>query len=135
MSTTDGNSRPASRWRWATPLMAVAFGVAYLLAGWIGDDLEFGVAGLLLMSAFGVGILVAGRFSETVAGLLDRRDERINLIDSQATMFAGMVLLSAVLLGFVVGVARGEDGSPYGMLATIAGLAYVVSLVFLRFRR
>src|SRR5688572_3720957 len=115
MPDSDQSTRPASRWRWGTPLVAAGLGVAYLVAGWLGDDIGFGVTGLVLMTALGVAMLVAGRRSETVAGLLDRRDERINLIDTQATTFAGMVVLAAVLIGFMVEIARGQDGQPYSM--------------------
>lgn len=87
------------------------------------------------MSVLAVVMLVAGRFSETVAGLLNRRDERINLIDNQATLFAGMVLIVAVIAGFIVEIATGQDGAPYYQLGAIGGVSYVAALVFLRFRR
>ena len=135
MPTADLPHRRASWQRWGTPLVAVLAGLVYLVAGWIGDDLHFGVVGLLVMVGFGAAFLLASRFSETVAGLLDRRDERINTIDSQASLFAGMVLLVAVLVGFVVEIARGQDGSPYSALGALGGVSYVVAVVFLRFRR
>jgi hypothetical protein len=135
MQRNDVKPPSPSRWRWGTPLVAVAIGVTYLVAGWIGDDPEFGVFGLVLMSVLAVVMLVAGRFSETVAGLLNRRDERINLIDNQATLFAGMVLIVAVIAGFIVEIATGQDGAPYYQLGAIGGVSYVAALVFLRFRR
>lgn len=135
MQRNDAARRSPSRWRWGTPLVAVALGVAYLIAGWAGDDRQFGVFGLALMSALALVLLVAGRYSETVAGLLDRRDERINLIDTQATVFAGMVVIIAVIVGFVVAIARGQDGSPYYQLGALGGISYVAALVFLRLRR
>jgi hypothetical protein len=131
----DLQPRRASRWRWGTPLVAVGIGVAYLAAGWVGGDRGFGLFGFLLMLGIGLALLLAARFSETVAGLLDRRDERINLIDTQATLFAGMVLIAAVIGGFIVEIARGEDGSPYAMLGAIAGVSYVGAVLVLRFRR
>jgi hypothetical protein len=135
MPSSDASARRPSRWRWGTPLAAVSLGVAYLIAGWLGDDLQFGVVGMLLMSGIAAGMLVAARLSETVAGLLDRRDERINLIDTQATVFAGMAVISAVIIGFVVEIARGQDGAPYSMLGAIGGTSYVAALLVLRFRR
>jgi hypothetical protein len=131
----DLQPRRASRWRWGTPLVAVGIGVAYLAAGWLGGDRAFGLFGLLLMVGVALALLLAARFSETVAGLLDRRDERINLIDTQATLFAGMVLIAAVIGGFIVEIARGEDGAPYAMLGAIAGVSYVSAVLVLRFRR
>lgn len=135
MQQNDVAPRPPSRWRWGTPLVAVAIGVAYLIAGWVGGDRQFAVFGLAVMSAVAVVVLVAGRFSETVAGLLDRRDERINMIDNRATLFAGMVLSSAVIVGFIVEIAQGQDGSPYYQLGALGGISYLAALIVLRFRR
>ena len=89
MTPNDLSNRRASWQRWGTPLVAVGLGVAYLVAGFIGDDAHFGVVGLAIMLGAAVLLVLASRFSETAAGLLDRRDERINSIDSQATVFAG----------------------------------------------
>jgi Na+/H+ antiporter NhaD/arsenite permease-like protein len=110
-------------------------GVVYAVAGWLGGDRAFALGGFALMAGIAVAFLVLRRSSEMVAGLLDRRDERINAIDSQATVFAGMTVITAVIVGFVVEVARGHDGSPYSMLGAIGGVSYVVALVVLRFRR
>jgi hypothetical protein len=109
--------------------------VVYFVAGWVGDDRDFAVFGLILMVAVAAGILLLTRYSETVAGLLDRRDERINRIDAEATTIAGMAVILAVIVGFVVEIAQGQDGSPYSMLGAIGGVAYLAALVFLRFRR
>jgi hypothetical protein len=74
-----GGTRPVGRRR-------------YLVAGILGDDLRFGVFGLALMLTLAAVMLLVGRRSETVAGLLDRGDERIRGIDNDATLFAGVVL-------------------------------------------
>jgi len=121
--------------RWAIPAVAVFIGLGYLVAGWVGGDLIFGVFGLLLMVGVAAAALLLGRRSETVKGLLDRRDERINSIDLEATTFAGMAVLLAVLVAFMVEIARGENGSPYAALGALGGVAYLVALVVLRFRR
>jgi hypothetical protein len=113
----------------------VLIGVAYLVAGASGGDRTFALAGFAVMVVVAVALLVLGRFSETVAGLLDRRDERINTIDAQATGIAGMSVITAVIVGFVVEVSRGQDGAPYSMLGAIGGVAYVGALVVFRFRR
>ena len=135
MQSNEVAPGPASRWRWGTPLVAVAIGLAYLVAGWVGGDRDFAVGGLVVMVGLAVAMLIAGRFSEAVAGLLDRRDERINGIDTQATVFAGMVLITAVIVGFISEIARGGDGEPYAMLGAIGGVSYVAALIVLRFRR
>lgn len=135
MPTNEATSRKPSKQRWGIPMLAIAGGVAYLVAGWLGGDPAFGLFGLVVMVGMAAAMLLLARFSETVAGLLDRRDERINSIDNGATMVAGTAVIIAVIVGFIVEIARGQDGSPYSMLATIGGLTYVVALVFLRFRR
>ena len=117
------------------PAFSVAIGVAYLVVGLVGDDIGFGIFGLLLMTGVAVVLVVAARWSETVAGLMNRRDERINDIDLRATTFAGSSVLVAVLVMFMVEIARGHDPSPYAALAALGGVAYTAAVVYLRFRR
>ena len=121
--------------RWYLPTVATLIGVAYLIAGILGYDLRFGITGLVLMLATAGAVMLVGRRSETVKGLLDRQDERIRGIDNDASMFAGMVLVVAVIAGFVIEIARGQDGQPYAVLGAIAGVSYIAALVVLRLRR
>ena len=121
--------------RWLVPGVAVVCGLAYLGAGLVSGDHAFGFVGLGLMVGVAALLLLLAPRSETVAGLLDRRDERINTIDRDATVVAGMTVIGAVLLGFVIEVARGQDGQPYSMLGAIGGVSYIAALVVLRFRR
>ena len=132
MSTHEGTVR--SR-RWVTPVTALVIGLGYLLAGVLGDNLEFGLFGLGLMVVVGGAFWLVGTRSETVAGLLDRRDERINAIDASASLFAGMTVLAVVLGAFMVEIARGQDGMPYSALGAVGGVAYVAALVWGRLRR
>jgi hypothetical protein len=46
-----------------------------------------------------------------------------------------MAILLAVLVMFMVEFARGNSGSPYYQLGALGGVAYLVSLVWLRLRR
>lgn len=134
MSTHETNTSRRSI-RWVVPAVSVTIGLGYFAAGWLGDNLEFGFFGLGLMLAVGLAFVLAARRSETVAGLMDRRDERINGIDLKASMFAGTAVLLSVLIMFVVEIARGQDGSPYFQLGSLGGVAYLIALVYLRFRR
>ncbi|MEP7091054.1 MAG: hypothetical protein ABI776_13210 [Nocardioidaceae bacterium] len=120
---------------WVVPLTATVIGLGYLVAGIVGGDLGFGVFGLALMIVVAGVFLLASRHSETVAGLRDRRDERINQLDATASQVAGAAVLVAVLVMFVVEVARGRSGSPYYQLGALGGVSYVAALVYLRFRR
>lgn len=128
-------SRKRPRTRWVIPLVSLAIGLAYLGAGLIGGDTIFGVFGLVIMVAAAVAFLMLGRVSETVAGLMDRNDERINGLDRDATMIAGTCVLAAVLVGLIVEIARGDDGHPYAALGAIGGASYLIAMIVLRLRR
>ncbi len=127
-------TRKPARLYWVTPAVSAAIGLVYLIGFTIGGHPLDGLAGLAVMLLFGVGLAVAGRRSETVRGLLDRRDERITGIDLRATAFTAVVLIAAILAGFVVSVARGQSGWPYVLLGAIGGLAYVAAVIWFRVR-
>ena len=78
-------------------------------------------------------LLLGGR-SETIRGLRgDGRDERFSRIDLHATPAAGLVVISAIIIAFVVELARGNDGAPYAWLGALAGIAYLVAVAVFRF--
>ena len=60
--------------------------------------------------------------------------ERFRAIDIHATAIAGLVLIAAVIAGFLVEMARGHDGQPFTWLGALAGVAYLVAVAVLRFR-
>ena len=123
-----------ARSKWFLPGFAVALGVVILVAEWIGGDPSGGVISLAILAAFGVLVLLGGR-SETIRGLRgDGKDERFRQIDIHATAIAGITVISAIIIAFIVEVARGHDGSPYTWLGAVAGLAYLVAVAVLRFR-
>jgi hypothetical protein len=123
-----------SRSKWFQPALAVALGVVFFAALWIGGDPRNGAYSLLIMVGLAAVILFGGR-SETIRGLRgDGKDERFRQIDLAATAIAGIVVITAILAAFVVEVARGADGSPYAQLGAIAGVAYLVTVVVLRLR-
>ncbi len=119
---------------WVVPGVAIAIGVIYLIVGLVSDDVKFAVGGFAVMAAIAAVLLLVRRRSETVGGLLDRRDERINQIDLNSTAFAGIVLIFVVLGAFVVEVARGGDGQPYANLGAVAGVAYIAAMIYNRLR-
>jgi hypothetical protein len=130
------NNDEAARRGWfpAVTGLCVVFGLAYLGAGIAGGHAMLGLVSLGIMLLFAVGTIIAGRRSETVRGLIDRRDERIRGIDLRATAVAGQVLIVAVIIGALVELARGHSGLPYIWLGALAGVAYVVSVVIDRLR-
>ena len=79
-------------------------------------------------------MLLGGR-SETARGLRgDGRDERFAMLALQATALAGLALMIAVIVAFIVDVAHGHIGEPYDWLGAIAGLAYIAAIIVLRVR-
>src|SRR5581483_2501085 len=120
--------------RWFLPLFSVALGVVLFAAQWIGGNPRSGLVSFGIMAAFGALVLFGGR-SETIRGLRgDGRDERFRQIDIHATAIAGLAVLTAIIVAFVVELARGHDGSPYGWLGAIGGAAYLFAIVVLRLR-
>lgn len=142
MPTTEpvrGSAGPQRRRRpdlafWFTPAFAVVMGLVLLLAAWAGGSPALGVALLVIMIVFALVMVLVARRSETVQGLLDRKDERIRGIDLTATAFAGLVLIIAVIVGLVVDVAAGGDGMPYAWLGAVGGVSYILAVVVLRLR-
>ena len=123
-----------TRSKWLVPLFSVALGIVVFAAQWIGGDPGSGLESLAIMTAFGALILFGGR-SETIRGLRgDGRDERFRQIDIHATALAGLAVIIAIIVAFVIELARGHSGSPYGWLGAIAGLTYLVAIVVFRIR-
>jgi hypothetical protein len=86
------------------------------------------------MAGFGALILLGGR-SETIRGLRgDGRDERFRMIDIHATALAGLAVILATIVAFIVELAKGHNGDPYGRLGAIGGLTYLVAIVVFRIR-
>ncbi len=129
------NSCEMFRSKWAFPLFAIGLGVAMFFALWIGGDPLGGVYAGAVIAVLGVLVLIGGRSSETIRALRgDGKDERFHRIDISATAFAGTVLILVLIGTWMVEVARGHDGNPYGLLSAIAGLSYLAAVLFMRWR-
>jgi hypothetical protein len=123
-----------TRTKWFLPLFAVALGLVMLAAQWVGGNPRSGLGSLAIMAGFGALVLLGGR-SETIRGLRgDGRDERFRQIDIEATALAGITVITAIIVAFVIEIARGHSGNPYSWLGAVGGLAYVVAIVALRLR-
>lgn len=134
MATTEGQ-RDVMHSKWTIPVFSLVLGLVLLGANIAGKQLALGLWSLGVMVVFGLVVLLGGR-SETIRGLRgDGRDERFAMLDLQATAIAGLALIIAVIVAFIVEVARGNSGEPYDWLGAIAGLAYLGAIVFLRIRR
>jgi hypothetical protein len=127
-------SRTKRQGYWATVALGTVIGIVYLIGFAAGGKPLLGVGALAVMVAFSGALVLAGRRSETVRGLLDHRDERISAIDLRATAVTALAMIAVILIGFVVSIARGGSGWPYDMIGFVGGLAYVAAVVFFRAR-
>jgi hypothetical protein len=120
--------------KWVQPTIALVLGLVMWAAFWAGGDPGTGLFSFGVMAAFGAVLLFGGR-SETVRGMRgDGRDERRAMIDLRATALAGLAVITAVIIGFLVEIARGHDGSPYTWLGALGGVAYLVGILIGRWR-
>ena len=118
------------RSRWVMPGVAVALGGVFLAAQWIGGDPTGGLVSFAIMAVFAaVLVLLEGRSGAVAIMRRPARDERARNIDLAATAFAGIVLITVILVAVMVQFARGEDPSPYAQLGAVGGVAYLVALV------
>jgi len=58
----------------------------------------------------------------------------MNTIDVRARAVSGLVVMVATAGAWLYELAEGRDGSPYGQLLAIGGIAYVAAIAFLRRR-
>ena len=131
---TKDCSRGITRSKWFLPSFSFVLGLVILAVAWLGGQPGEGVAALVGLTVFGLFFLLAGR-SETVRGLRgDGRDERFARIDLQATAVAGSVLIVALIVAWLVAIARGQSGSPYDWLLAVGGLAYLLAVAWFRWR-
>jgi hypothetical protein len=116
------------------PAFALAVGVvvfaAFALGGNAGDGAKASSVFVLLAAAFAFGTR-----SEMLQGLGGPgRDERWAMIDLRASALAGLVTILVVVGSWLWEIAHGGDGSPYGQIAAVGGVAYVVAVAWLRGR-
>jgi len=126
--------RPFWRNRWWAPSFALGLGAVVFAAFALGGNARDGaiVAGIFVVVA---AVFAFGTRSDTLQGLGGAgRDERWAMIDLRATALAGLVTVVAIIGAWLWEIAHGRDGSPYGQLAGIGGLAYVVAVALLRSR-
>lgn len=127
-------SQAIARSKWFTPLICLGLGVVVFAVSWLGGSLSGGLISLAILAATGLVLLLLTGRSETVRGLTVGRDERFAQLDLRATALAGLVMLLAVVVGWLVAVARGQNGHPYDWLGAIFGLVYLIAFAFFRWR-
>jgi len=126
--------RTMCRSRWFVPLFSVFLGAAMFAAAAIGGHPGAGLLSFAFLAFTGAVVLFSGR-SETIRGLRgDMRDERFQRIDIHATAFAGLMVITAIIVGFLVEIARGHTGDPFTWLGAIAGASYIAAVIVMRVR-
>jgi hypothetical protein len=119
---------------WTTLAVGLLGGVALGVGALVGGHPVLGLIAFTIMALFTAALGLLARHSETIKGLLDRRDERISSIDLRATAASGGVTIVAIVVGAVVELAHGHDGSPFIWLGAVAGLSYLAAVLVLRAR-
>ena len=99
-------SRTNRRSYWATVALSTAIGLVYLIGFAVGGKPLLGVGALAIMVVFSGVLVLAGRRSETVRGLLNHRDERISAIDLRATAVTALAMIAVILIGFAASRCR-----------------------------
>jgi hypothetical protein len=133
--STATEHRSVMRNRWFMPAFCLFLGALMFGAFAIGGDTGQGAISLGIMAVLGAVFAFGAGRSETLSGLGGTgRDERWQMIDVHATALSGLVLVVAVIGGFLYEVADGQDGSPYAQLGAIGGVAYVLAVAVLRWR-
>jgi hypothetical protein len=127
-------SQAICRSRWFTPAICLGLGIVMFAVSWLGGSLGAGVISLAILAGFGLVLLLLTNRSETVRGLTVGRDERFAQLDLRATALAGLVVLLAAFVGWLVATAHGQNGNPYGWLLATGGLAYLLAFAFFRWR-
>jgi hypothetical protein len=120
---------------WALPLFSLVLGGIAWAASWVGGHPVAGLFSFLIMAGFG-SVLVVGRRSESIRMMAAGRaaDERWRSIDLRATATSGLAVITAVIVAFLWEIAHGRSGQPFALLGAIAGITYLLPLVWLRWR-
>ena len=122
--------------RWGMPAFGLLMGVAIFAASAIGGQPALGLGMFAVMALYSAVLVVFGGRSETVAVLRGQpADERLSQFDVLATAVAGFVAVVVAIGGFLWQIAHGQGGSDFALVAAAAGIAYLASLLWLRWRR
>lgn len=126
--------RSLFRGRWL-PVWQMSLGVVISAAIAIGGNLTVALINLGIFVAFSALFYFGAAGNETIGGLAaPRRDERWAMINQRAMAFAGTVLVLALIGGWVIELAKGNDGSPYSEVFVGGTIAYFAAALWLRFR-
>jgi len=117
--------------RWMFVAYSTVLGLLVGTAAWVGGERLFAVLAVAVLVVFG---LVA---SVTPFGTLkaSSQDEREQAIGAEAALISYGVLIVAIIVAWLVELARGNSGAPYFWLAAIGGATYGGALFVVNARR
>ena len=114
--------------RWVTPVVATLIGVAFLIAGVLGDRTEDGLRGLLVMIVV-AGVFAWGQRNETVASMTTP-DERWRSFDQRAMAVAGLIMAAVAAGMTIVRLAQGRDAGAFAVIAVVGAVSYACALAW-----
>jgi hypothetical protein len=119
--------------KWGMPAFGLLVGVLFFAASAIGGQPVVGVGMFAAMAIYSVVLVAFGGRSETVGVLRGQpADERLAGFNMAATAAAGLAAILVALGGFLWQTAHGQSGSDFALVAAVAGLGYLVALVWFR---
>lgn len=121
--------------RWGMPALGFLLGVLLLAASAIGGQPVVGIGMFAVMAIYSLVLVAFGGRSDMVGVLRGQPvDERLAGFDVVATAVAGLAAILVALGGFVWQIAHGQSGTEFAVVGAVAGIGYLVALVWLRWR-
>ena len=121
--------------QWGAPAVALALGLAGLVSFGVGGQWWGGVGTMVVMAIY-AGALVAGRRFEAVAVVGGQElDERRRSISTRAAAWSAYAVVGWAVVQTYWDAAHGHDGQPWGNVAALGALVYILSVVVLRRRQ
>jgi hypothetical protein len=119
---------------YSVPALALVLGLIGWIVAAIGGQGRWGILIFGIMALYALVLLAGGRFAVTRVLAGRPADEREQSFDLRATAFAGVVVIACIIGGFFYELAAGRSGEPFVWLGTVAGLSYLVAVIWLRWR-
>jgi hypothetical protein len=117
------------------PAFGLLLGVLLFAASAIGGQPVVGIGMFAVMAIYSLVLVAFGGRSEIVGVLRGQPvDERLAGFNLVATAVAGLAAILVALGGFVWQIAHGQSGTDFAVVAAVAGIGYLVVLVWLRWR-
>lgn len=121
--------------RWGMPAFGLLLGVLLFAASAIGGHPLVGIGMSAVMAIYSLTLIALGDRSEIVGVLRGQPvDERLAGFNLVATAVAGLAAILVALGGFAWQIAHGQAGTEFAVVAAVAGISYLVALVWLRWR-